>query len=170
MIKQTVTTLGVATLYGVCLFAVLLYAYITVSSQKGEVYNLKSTVAAQLDKQSAARTVASTIVATESVRQDLASHFLSEKDTISFIANIETLANSLSVKIETTALDIIRPTDGSPELKTGFTVTGNRTAVLGFMSALETLPYHSRMPVMKLDAKDGSAWQGNVELFVTMTP
>jgi hypothetical protein len=40
--------------------------------------------------------------------------------------------------------------------------------VLRFMSGIESLPFYSRRPTMIIQ-NDGTAWQGSVELFVTIT-
>lgn len=168
MTKPTITTLGIATVYFVTFGLVLIYAFVTVQSQRAETMNLRTTLAEQNTKQAAARTVESTISSTETVRTELSSFFLPEKDTISFIAEIEDLAGAVGVSIETTALDIVRPADAVPELKTGFVVKGSRAAVMNFLRAIETLPYHSRVPVMNMADQGDATWQGTVEVYVTM--
>lgn len=168
MTKPTITTLGIAAVYCTCFALVLVYAVVTVRSQRAETVILRTTLAEQTTKQDAARTVANTVATTEAVRTELASFFLPEKETISFIAEIEGLAEALGVAIETTALDIVRPADAVPELKTGFVVSGSRLAVLNFLRAIETLPYHSRVPTMTMIDQGDSMWQGTVEVYITM--
>jgi hypothetical protein len=168
MTKQTVTTLSISATYFVSLVLVLLYAFITVQSQKAETVSLRTTLAEQTTKQAAAQTVETTIQNTEAVRTELASFFLSEKETITFIAEIESLATDLGVRVVTTALDIERPTEGNAILKTGFAVTGSRAAVLNFLSAMETIPYHSSLPALRLSNEGDGEWGGQVEVLVTL--
>ena len=169
MTKPTVTTLGIASVYFLFFTMVLLYAFVTVESQKAETMSLRTTLAEQTTKQAAARTVKGTIEVTETVREELSSYFLPEKETISFVAEIEGLAGAVGVSIETTALDIVRPPEGAAELKTGFVVEGSRAAVMNFMKALETLPYHSRIPTLRLENGGDGVWSGQVAVFVTLT-
>jgi hypothetical protein len=168
MTKKTITTLSISSAYFVVFGLVLLYALITVQSQKAEAVSLRTTLAEQTTKQAAARTVETTIANTEVVRNELASFFLSEKETITFIADIEALASVLGVGVETTALDITRPAGGNAVLKTGFAVTGSRIAVINFMQALETLPYHSTLPTLRVSNQGDGEWQGQVEVLVTL--
>jgi hypothetical protein len=168
MTKQTVTTLSIGATYFLVFALVLLYALITVQSQKAEAVSLRTALAEQTTKQAAAQTVETTIANTESVRSELASYFLSEKETITFIADIESLATDLGVGVVTTALDIERPAEGNAVLKTGFAVAGSRIAVVNFMRALETLPYHSSLPTLRLVNQGDGEWEGQLEVRVTL--
>jgi hypothetical protein len=168
MTKQTITSLSIGSGHFIVFALVLIYALITVQSQKAEAVSLRTTLAEQTTKQDAARTVESTIVSTEAVRDELAGFFLSEKETITFIAENEALAKVLGVRVETTALDISRPSDSNAILKTGFMVSGSRTGVLNFMRALETLPYHSTLPTLRFANEGDGEWQGQVEVLVTL--
>ncbi len=169
MTKQTITTLGIATLYFLVVVSVLVYAFFSVRSQKADALALATTLAEQTSKQSVARIVATTIESTVALREEVSTYFLEEKETISFITEIEGLAGGLGVTIETTALDIVKIEGGRPELKTGFAVKGTRAAVLRFMEAIETLPYHSRIASMQVMG-EGNEWRGQVDIFVTIKP
>ncbi|MFN3693300.1 MAG: hypothetical protein ACK4SL_04395 [Candidatus Paceibacteria bacterium] len=169
MTKQTVTTLGVASLYFVIVASVMVYAFISVRSQKADALALATTLAEQTSKQSVARTVATTIESTAALREEVSTYFLEEKETISFITEIEGLAGVLGVTIETTSLDMTKTEGGRGELKTGFSVKGTRAAVLRFMEAIETLPYHSRIATMQVTG-EGNEWRGQVDIFVTIKP
>ncbi|MFM2339532.1 MAG: hypothetical protein RLZZ360_168 [Candidatus Parcubacteria bacterium] len=169
MTKKTVTTLGIATLYFAVVLSVLIYAYVSVHSQKADALALATTLAEQTSKQSIARSLAATFDATIDVRTEIASYFLEEKETITFIAEIEALAQALGVSIEPTALDFVTTESGRRELKTGFAVKGTRTAVLQFMKAIETIPYHSRIASLQVVGNDNE-WSGQVDLFVTIKP
>lgn len=168
MTKQTITSLSIGSGHFIVFALVLLYALITVQAQKAEVESLRTTLAEQTTKQAAARTVETTIANTVAVRDELAGFFLSEKETITFIAEIEALANVLGVQVETTALDISRPSDSNAILKTGFRVSGSRTGVLNFMRALEAIPYHSTLPTLRFSNQGDGEWQSQVELLVTL--
>jgi hypothetical protein len=169
MTKQTVTTLSFATIYFVIFVSVLVYAFVSVRSQKADALALATTLAEQTSKQSVARTVATTFESTTALREEVSTYFLEEKETISFITEIEGLAGVLGVAIETTALDMTKTEGGRQELKTGFAVKGTRAATLRFMEAIETLPYHSRIASMQV-AGEGNEWRGQVDIFVTIAP
>ncbi len=169
MTKPTITTLGIATTYFLVFAGVLGYAFVTVEAQRSEAMNLRTTLAEQTSKQTVARTIGDLTASTAEVRGELADYFLSERDTISFIAEVEALAGAQSVAIETTTLDIVRPADAAPELKTGFRVEGTRQSVLAFVQALETMPYHSRIPSVQF-TQDGNVSGAQVEVLVTLLP
>jgi Tfp pilus assembly protein PilO len=168
MTKPTITTLTIATVYCLAFVLVLGYAYVTVRAQRSEAVSLRTTLAEQTSKQAAARTVRETIAATTDTRQTLSSFFLTESETISFIAEIESLAAAVGVAVETTALDISKQADSRPELKTGFAVEGSELGVKEFLRAVESLPYHSRLPQVRV-SRDGNRWQAQVEVYITMS-
>jgi hypothetical protein len=170
MTKKTTTTFTIAAFYFIGVFAVLLYAYIAVSAKRHEAITLRQTIAEQKSKQVTADMVETAMTNTAAERTELNSYFLAEKDTISFIANIETLATKVGVNLETTGLDVVKPADGRPELKTSFQVSGSKLAVLRFLTALETLPYHGRIPTLRLGSGDDKVWQAEVAVVTTMTP
>ncbi len=170
MTKKTTTTLTVATLYFVGFFLLLISAYITVRSQKTETMQLRTTLAEQNAKEQVANTVAITVEATANDRAQLQNYFLAEKDTINFIADIEALAKTLGVTVETTSLDIIRREGVQSQLKTSFAVTGARSGVVSFFEAMETVPYHSTITTVRLNREGGQVWSGSVDILITLQP
>ena len=111
-----------------------------------------------------------TIDATAADRAKLTSYFLSEKETITFIADVEALAATLGVTVETTGLDIVRPADNPAGLKISFAVSGTRTEVLQFMEAMENIPYHSTISTMRIGRETGQVWSGSLDMLITLRP
>jgi len=170
MTKKTTTTLTIATLYFGFFVALLIAAFITVGSQKRETIQLRTTLAEQNAKEQAANTVAVTVAATANDRAKLNSFFLSEKETITFIADVEALAKTLGVTVQTTGLDIVRPAEAPARLKASFAVTGTRSGVVSFMEAMENVPYHSSIGTMRMGREAGQVWSGSVDMIITLQP
>jgi hypothetical protein len=171
MTKKTSTTLGISVTIFVSMTAILIYAYSAVSAKGTEVTTLKQTLAEQRVKQDAARSVAIVMESTTDARAELADYFVTEKDTISFIAEIEDTARRMGVKLETTNLAIIPKKDAeAAKLKTSFSIEGSQLAVESFVRALESLPYHSVVPRVQFNANEGGLWAATVDVLVTITP
>lgn len=170
MTKKTTTTVTIATLYFVGVFLLLVSAYITVRSQKTETMQLRTTLAEQNAQEQVANTVAVTLEATASDREKLRGYFLSEKETISFIADVEALADTSGVTVETTMLDIVRPQEAAPRLKAGFAVAGTRDGVERFIEAMEQVPYHSSITSVRIARESGQVWTGSVDILITLEP
>ncbi len=161
----------VSVLYCLVWAGVLSYAFFTVTAQGARIEALATTIADQESKELAAETISNITKTTEAERNTLASYFVSESDAVAFLAKIEDLAARLGVVLETTELAVVAKTDKTPaELKTGFAFEGNPTTVMLFLKAIETVPYHSRIPTITLDTTGDKTWKGTVQLFVTITP
>ncbi len=169
MTKPTITMLTVSLIYCVLFGGVLIYAYVSVSSQGQEVKRLELTMAEQNAKELAARSITEIISKTQDSRDKLSRYFVTEKDTINFITDIESLAASLGVSIETTSLEILPGQTGARgQLKTSFAVEGDRTAIKNFIKAIENLPYHSTVPELEIDL-NGNEWSAYISVLVTMS-
>jgi hypothetical protein len=170
MTKKTTTTLLIATIYFLVFFAVLVYAYVSVRAEQVSFTDLSTTLATQTAKETAARHIAELSSTTAVERAELQDYFVPEKKIISFINEIEALARSIGITLQTTNLDLTPAKDKNPAvLKTGFTVSGPRDGVMTFMHMIESLPYHSQIPTMDIVEKEQGAWQGTVMLNVTIS-
>jgi hypothetical protein len=171
MTKKTTSTLLISSVFAIVTTGVFVTMILILLSKESTLVALKTTIAEQRAKEQAARSVSQLIEETTKTREELAGYFVAEKDSITFIAEIEALAVAKGVTLKTTGLDLKPAADGLPaELQTQFSVVGTRPAVVGFMEALETLPYHSRLPKWQIASRDGRLYESAIEVFVTITP
>lgn len=169
MTKQTTTTLAIAFVYFAVFLGVLIYAFISVQAQQVSYSELSTTLATQTAKRSVAKQITELSSTTIEERAELKKYFVTEKKTISFITEIESIARGMGISLETIGLDMVPATDKTTALlKTTFSVTGSQDAVMTFMAMMESLPYHSRVPSMDLLDKGGNTWQGLVSVEVTI--
>jgi hypothetical protein len=171
MTKKTTKTLVVSSVFAVTTVGVLVAMVFILFKKEEKLISLQTTIAEQRAKEQAARNISQLIEDTVTTRETVASFFVAEKDTISFIAEIEALAIEKGVSLKTTGLDLRPAVDAQPaELQTQFSVFGSRLAVIDFMTALETLPYHSRLPKWRITSRDGKTYESSIDIFVTITP
>lgn len=170
MNSHTRTMLIIASLYFLGWVAALGWGFITVSAQGYKMESLATLQAEQMAKEAAVQTTAQITETTKAEREQIASYFVTETEAISFLAMIETTAVQMGVTLETTGLEVLAKTETTAaELKTNFSFSGKQIAVQRFLQALETLPYHSRIPALTIGL-ESDVWQGTVELHTTITP
>jgi len=159
-----------ATLYSLFWSGVLVYVFFTITAQGETARTLATTIAEQATKEAAAETTSQIIESTATERDTLSNFFVSEADTISFLAMIESTARDVSVSLETTELAVIEKTETKPAaLRTSFRFEGSEAAVGQFLRALETLPYHSNIPELSINLNK-TGWEGSLSLLTTITP
>lgn len=104
----------------------------------------------------------------------LKEYFITERDIITFINSLEQQADAAQLEFETTQLAVDPKTDEDPGiLKIGFTFSGTKPRVVGFMQLLESLPYHKTIPsaaVTQSETAPAGNWEGQVILHVTLQP
>jgi len=116
-----------------------------------------------------ATTIEQTLTLSESDRAFLDTFFISERETIDFITQVEVLADQIGVGLETTQLAVSPPKDDAPSvLQIGFTAKGTYVAVAQFLAALETLPYHRTIPMSSIKKTSENEWEGSIALHVTL--
>jgi hypothetical protein len=159
-----------ATLYCLTLVAVLVVAILFTRAEQDEYRTLRTTLAEHTAKEAAFNEVARIVDSTKDDRTLLASHFLTESDTIAFMAEVESMAAILGIKLVTNELAIVPKTDTTQaQLKVGFAFSGSAQSVETFIETLEALPYHSQVPALSLQrAKNGAGQQGSMTLLVTL--
>jgi len=126
--------------------------------------NAEAQVAKQL-----ASSIEQTLRLSEADRIALDSFFISERDTIDLITEVEDLAQIFGVKVETTQLSVTPTKDSEPsQLQIGFAVTGLYNNVANILSALETLPYHRTIPDVSIKKTASGQWTGSIVLHITL--
>ena len=176
MIKRTKTNFGIALVYSVILVITLGFTVFIVYNQGSKLEQTKLTIAEHTAKEAAYTNVMRLLESSAADRAALRTYFINEKDTISFISELESAASTIGVVLETTELSVA-PTltkDGvtTPAVLTlGVEYTGEEAAVKKFTLLLENVPYHKQIPeyTVTRDVTTG-VWVGKTMLRITMTP
>lgn len=106
---------------------------------------------------------------TKDDREELASHFLlRESDSIAYLSDIETLAPSVGVTLETKDLRQVDEKDKTSWIQVSFALTGERDSLEQFIDLLEKTPYVSRIISVNLVARSAEYWQANVTIQVQL--
>lgn len=99
-------------------------------------------------------------------RDKLNDYLLSEDDTVRFLSEIEGIAKSMGLQLTTDSLSVAPfPSQTFQKIDLKFRVSGLKNDVILFISALESLPYYSRIEALSLD-RVGDVWQASVTLMV----
>lgn len=108
---------------------------------------------------------------TEPERALLASSFFKDEgDSIIFLGEIETLASSLGLTLETEALDkVINETDKSEAIRMSFVYEGAKETVMAFSSLMEVTPYHSMVESLSLRKLNNDSWQGELTILISIS-
>lgn len=176
MNQRTKTVLILAILY--CLFFVLVLssALYLIRVQGTKLAGLQTTISEQSAKEATYNTVMRLLETTDAERATLASFFLTEKDTISFISELELAAVQLGIKLETTELSVTEAVTKDSvttpaTLVVGLKFEGVESAVKAFVTTLEHIPYHATIPELSVtNQMAGGVWQGKSRLIITLTP
>ncbi len=176
MTKRTTTNLVLALIFalGVTLgLALMLYI---VNIQGSKLEQAKITIAEHVAKEAAYTNVTRLVEASASDRAMLLTYFITEKETITFISQLEAAALAMGVRLQTTNLSVTPATtvDGKTTpgvLTVGLSFGGETTAAKKFLTLLENVPYHKQIPTVTM-TKDAAtaATQGQVSLLITLTP
>lgn len=159
---------------GYCFVFVAIYGtslYI-VQKQNAELAELRAATAEQATKEIAYNSLMSLLERSATDRNELASRFLTERDTVSFISTTEQAAQQRGLQLETTNLAI---TEGAEDeldtLVVSFTLEGQEVAVKQFVTLLETLPYHKHVVDLSIyQQADENNWRGDITLHFTLIP
>ncbi|MFN3188200.1 MAG: hypothetical protein ACK42D_01485 [Candidatus Paceibacteria bacterium] len=159
----------VAGVYCFCASVVLVGSVYFTELNKNKFADVRNRNAELRATQQLATTIEQTLRLSEDDRQELDSFFISERDTIHFITNVEALAETLRVSVETTQLAVTPKKDDEPiRLEIGFLIEGSYSNVERMLSALETLPYHKSIPNVSIKSTEKGTWTGAIVLYVTL--
>ncbi len=105
----------------------------------------------------------------ETERGKLAEYFLfRESDTINFLGEIEdNLAPNLGVLLETSDLKQLRQ-DNKDWIEVTFDTSGSRENLQHFITALESVPFASRISKVDMRGNRESGWQANIVIQVQL--
>lgn len=101
-------------------------------------------------------------------RAELATYFLlRESDSISFLSQIETLAPTIGIELQTVGLEQVVQEQRN-WIEVDFLASGSRLDVQNFIQILEIIPYVSRVTSVNLKETTGSTWQANITIQVQL--
>lgn len=94
--------------------------------------------------------------------------FIDESDSIAFLNEIESFAESISLSLDTQGLNkITRPDTTGEFITVDFTYSGTKSEVITFTKLLENLPYHSWLESLEITG-EGTIWEGSVTLIISI--
>lgn len=104
-------------------------------------------------------------------REALQTLFLTEADTIDFLATIEQAASRQGITLTTESLKVEEPKDKPATLLVDFTFAGPPQSVRQFITFLETIPYGSYLTNLQLqtDRETGTA-EAKVTIAILLLP
>ena len=171
MSKKTKRMFYLSILYSVFFSLFLMYGFLKIRDQ-GNIFNINERLMAeQNNKEQEYHNLFQITESTKNDRDTLSTFFITEKDTISFISDIENLADDMGITLETSQLSIKPKTKKSEsQLYVGFNFSGPETAVRQMVLLFENIPYHKLIPelVLTRNAADGT-WKGSILLYITIT-
>jgi hypothetical protein len=176
MKKRTKTTIIIATSYFLALLGMFVYALYLVNMQGATFAAARVEIAERAAKEAAYASVISTTEQSQADRAELESYFITERETVRFIAAIETAATQIGVTFETTELSVTdaktTDTETTPAtLTVGTKFTGSERAVTQFLTLLETLPYHATIPSLSMtNQTENGNWVGQAQVILTLKP
>lgn len=161
---------AVAIMYCLISVVVLLMVLYTTEQNKNKFTDVKTKYAEAESARQLSSVIEQTLNISKSDRETLETYFISERDTIHFIARVEEIAKLLNVVVETTQLSVDPVTEKEPisKLKIGFMVRGGYTGVSSMLSALETIPYHHTVQEVSLKETSEGEWEGAIVMYVTL--
>ena len=176
MIQRTKTTFGFAVLYSVFFVGGLAVVVYIITIQGSQLEAAKESIAEQSAKNAAYQNVMQLLDSSAAARTELSSYFISEKDTITFMSELETAANTIGVTLNTTQLSIVPGTSKNgittpAVLMIGVHFTGGETAVKKYIQLLENVPYHKSLPNFSVTMDTvADVWDVTTSLRLTMKP
>jgi hypothetical protein len=153
MTKVTTKYLIVASVYFFICAGGLGYSLYTLGNQSAKLESLQAEHFLALQKEQSFIAIAKIIEGTAVERAELATYFITERDTISYIAAIEEMAKRVGVTLVTNTLTIVPKNDklkSAAYLGAGFTANGSKEGVRAFMEKIEHAPFHQTVTDMSI--------------------
>ena len=174
MKKKSRTFLLIASICFLITAAIFLYAIYEISQQSIRYAESKRLIGEHAAKEASFNTVKGLLTSTSEEREQIKSLFIEEKDTISFISEIEENAKIVGVNLTTNELSILQSvTDANgvtslPQLLVGFDFSGSQTAAWEFITLLENIPYHKKITEVSFIKTADNLWKANVKMELTL--
>ncbi len=146
------------------------YTLYDVSQQGVRFEEAKRLIGEHSAKEAAYNSVQGLLLSTKDDREQIRNLFIEEKNTISFISEIEKNAKVTGVTLTTNELAIIPKSTDAGGLVTpavlaiGFDFTGAEATVQQFISLLENIPYHKKTTELSFVKTDTNVWKANIKM------
>jgi hypothetical protein len=176
MTQCTKTTFIIAVVYSSGLILTLGCILYVIHMQGTKLEEAKTTIAEHTAKELAYANVTKVLETSEADRAKLDSYFISDKDTISFITELESTATSFGVILQTTGLSVTPATTVAgvvhpPVLSVGLRIKGDKVAVKKYIVLLENIPYHKQISSFMFSSDAATnASEAVTTLSITMKP
>ena len=176
MKKRSKTLLLVATFYSLIFAGLLVNGVYLISAEGAKLETTKIQISEHTAKETAYTKMMSLLDSSKENRATLEQFFITENDTITFLATTEAAAEKIGVELKTNELAVIPSVvkdgvDTPSALAISFSFAGSETAVKNFLVLLEHIPYHTAMPkVTLLSTASLESWTGTAQLRLTLRP
>ena len=172
MNKKSHTFLLVAFVSFIGTAVVFLYTLYGIN-QQGVLYaESKRLIGEHTAKEASFNTVQGLLASTKADREQIKNLFIEEKDTITFISEIEKNAKIVGVSLITNELSItptVTDVNGivtPAQLKVGFDFKGSQNDTWEFITLLENIPYHKKITDVSYVKTDANIWSANVKMYL----
>lgn len=176
MSKRSKTLLVIASVYCFIFAGLLVYGVYILSAEGAKLEMTKTQISEHTAKEAAYAKMISLLESTKENRAALQQFFITENDTITFLANIEAAAKEIGVELKTNELAVVPTATNSgvvtpPILVVSFSFVGSESSVKKFLTVLEHIPFHATMPKVTLTSGASlETWTGVVQLRLTIQP
>ena len=174
MSKKSNTFLLVAFSCFLITAGVFLYTLYGINKQGIRLTESKKMIGEQAAKEASFNKVESLLASTKDDREQIKKLFIEEKDTITFISEIEKNAKIVGVTLATNELSIIPSVvdgngiAGPALLVVGFDFSGSQTETEQFVRLLENIPYHKKFTQLSFAKSDANVWKASVKMQLTL--
>jgi hypothetical protein len=174
MTKKTKSFFIASVIYSTLLLIILGSILYVIHIQGTKLGEAKDMIAAHEAKELAYTNVMQVLMNSENDRKKLNSYFISDKDIITFIFELESAAKVFGVSLQTTGLSVTPATTvggvtNPPVLQVGVQVKGDAIAVKKYIVLLENVPYHKRINTFSFTGDSvAGEWVAVTTLAITM--
>lgn len=168
MSKRTLTNLIISASIFAIVVGGVLFAFFHVLHSSQTLEEQIAAVAAQTQQEETLLRLQRIAQNSVEARDELGSYFLlRESDSIAFLSEIETIAPTVGVDLETTGLVQITQ-DNKDWIQATFSITGSRENVQRFVQILENIPYVSRITSVNMTGNTAGSWQADIVIQVQL--
>ncbi len=171
MNNRTRIVLIVSLVYFIAVASVLGCVVYLIHQQGTRLDESQIAIAEHAAKEAAYNHVVQLLDSTTADRAALTTFFITEKETITFISELEIIAKRLGVTVETTELAVVGKTGTAPgSLAVGLRFSGSPEQVTTFVTILENIPYHSSIPdlIISKSGAVANTVSGTIKLLITI--
>lgn len=174
MNKKSHTFLIIASVSFFTTASIFLYSLNEIHKQGINFAESKLRIGENVAKEASFNTVEGLLTSTKDDRAQINNFFINEKDTISFISEIENNAKLIGVKLATNELSIVPKIVDTSGVETpailmvGFDFSGSEEMVFKFVTLLENIPYHKKVTQLSFTKSDTNVWKANIKMQLTL--